>query len=278
MTSCVREPPVVSIPLVVPTSPGSASFAAGRPSATCRSINRACDSGDVLASAARAARKVWQRGSVPRHLLVTRVSDVHMLPDVEHAYAAIARVIRHAKHEVLIQNYVWQDGTQGAQNVMQAIRQRCEDVACGMRPPWQLRIVIHHRGRYALPTASKFCSVRAGAAHQIAQSKTCSGRIGLRAQSHHRCRHLAQQERHRGWSRSAIFGHQLQTDTTIPPDRWYDNGLHLVGQTAHAARADWCDVRARRHTRLRAANVKMPPPTALPAVIPSRAPDSPCWW
>lgn len=227
-----------------------------------------CDSGDALSNAAHAARKVWQRGSVPRHLLVTRVSDARVLPDVAHVYATIAHLIRHAEHEVLIQNYVWQDGTQGAKNVMQAIRERCADVARGQRPPWQLRIVLHHRGRYALPTASKSLSVGLERLIESLDPQQVRAELAY-AHNHSVGADILHSKNVIIDGREVLFLGTNFNRRHDPPNSWYDNGLLLMGQTAHAARADWCDIRTRPHTRLRAANARMLPPSPLPTAVPS---------
>ncbi len=262
MTFYVREPPVVSVtpdllPLHQVQRPASDNYA------TCRSPSQPREPSDVLACAANAARKVVGRGSVPRHLLLTRANQARVLPCVNTAYAAVAQVIRHAEHEVLMQNYVWEDRTRGAQCVMQAVRDRCADVARGVRPAWQLRIVVHHRGRYALPTASKFKSLELEGFIRSLNPSHVHAELAY-AHNHAIGADILHSKNVIVDGREVLFLGTNFDKHNDPPDSWYDNGLHLTGPPAQSARADWCHVRTCRQTRLRSANMRLPPPKALP--------------
>ena len=264
MTSCVREPPVSTTPDLL-SRPRALGLAAGPQPATCRTLSQSSAPRDVLACAARAAHKVAGRGSIPRHLMLTRADEARVLPSVNTAYATIAQVIRHAEHEVLMQNYVWDDQARGAQCVMQAVRERCEDVARGLRPPWQLRIVVHERGRYALPTASVCQSVDLENLIRSLNPQHVQAELAF-AHSHAFGADILHSKNVIVDGREVLFFGTNFEKHNDSPDCWYDNGLHLVGQPAASARADWCHVRTRRHTRLRIANTRMPPPTALPSL------------
>ena len=265
MTSCVREPPVVSTALAPSPSLKARGTMPGEAYATCRPPPQRLAARDVLVHAARAVSKVAQRGSIPAHLLVTRVAQVRVLPCVDAAYDTIVRVIRQAEHEVLMQNYVWEDGTRGARAVVDAIQARCADVASGLRPPWQLRIVLHHRGRYALPTACKFLSRELEHFIQSLDPRHVQAELAY-ADNHTIGADILHSKNVIADGREVLFVGTNFEKHNDQPDNWYDNGVHMTGQTAHAARADWCHVRAHRHTRLCVSNASMAPVmAALPA-------------